>query len=78
MIALVSVLLILDSISDFLGEKKDNNCILIIDQLEDPQNLGQIIRTCECAGVNQIILTQNKSVKISEVRESFNKIWWKV
>ena len=55
-----------DSISDFLGEKKDNNCILILDQLEDPQNLGQIIRTCECAGVNQIILTQNKSVKISD------------
>tara|TARA_Y100001970_G_scaffold68879_1_gene87877 strand:+ start:4286 stop:5041 length:756 start_codon:yes stop_codon:yes gene_type:complete len=55
-----------DSISNFLGQKQDNNCVLILDQLEDPQNLGQIIRTCECAGVNKIILTQNKSVKISD------------
>ena len=54
-----------DSILDFLGEKQENNCVLILDQLEDPQNLGQIIRTCECAGVNKIILTQNKSVKLS-------------
>ena len=54
-----------DSISDFLYEKQDNDCVLILDQLEDPQNLGQIIRTCECAGVNKIILTQNKSVKLS-------------
>ena len=36
----------------------------ILDQLEDPQNLGQIFRTSECAGVNKIILTQNKSVKL--------------
>ena len=55
-----------DTISDFFQNKKKNNCILILDQLEDPQNLGQIIRTCECAGVDKIILTQNKSVKLSD------------
>ena len=55
-----------DSILDFLGKKQDNDCVLILDQLKDPQNLGQIIRTCECAGVNKIILTQNKSVKLSD------------
>ena len=51
-------------LNDFFNERK-NDCILILDQLEDPQNLGQIIRTCECAGVNKIILTQNRSVKLS-------------
>ena len=31
---------------------KKNSCLLILDQLEDPQNAGQIIRTSECAGVD--------------------------
>ena len=55
-----------DKIDSFFENGKKNNCILILDQLEDPQNLGQIIRTSECAGVDKIILTQNKSVKISD------------
>ncbi len=55
-----------DTIDSFFKENKKDNCILILDQLEDPQNLGQIIRTSECAGVNKIILTQNRSVKLSD------------
>lgn len=54
-----------DSVRDFFNNNT-NDCVLILDQLEDPQNLGQIIRTSECAGVNKIILTQNKSVKLSD------------
>ena len=30
-------------------------CLLALDQIEDPQNFGQIIRTAECAGINGII-----------------------
>ena len=26
--------------------------LLVLDQIEDPQNLGQIIRTAECAGID--------------------------
>ena len=29
-----------------------NSCLLILDQIEDPQNAGQIIRTSECAGID--------------------------
>ena len=29
--------------------KKKNSCLLILDQIEDPQNACQIIRTSECA-----------------------------
>ena len=50
----------------FIQNEKENDCILILDQLEDPQNLGQIIRTCECAGVNKIILTKDRSVSLSD------------
>lgn len=44
---------------------KDNHCILIGDQINDPQNLGQIIRTSECAGVDGIILPQHRSVHLT-------------
>ena len=55
-----------DTLDNFINNDLDNDCILILDQLEDPQNLGQIIRTCECAGVNKIILTQDRSVSLSD------------
>ena len=54
-----------DNFDSFIYTDKDNDCTLILDQLEDPQNLGQIIRTCECAGVNKIILTKDRSVSLS-------------
>ena len=43
----------------------ENICYLIIDQINDPQNLGQIIRTCECAGIDGIILPKHGSVHIT-------------
>ena len=42
-----------------------NICYLIIDQINDPQNLGQIIRTCECSGIDGIILPKHGSVHIT-------------
>ena len=44
---------------------KDNDCIVIADQIEDPQNLGQMIRTAECAGVKGIVLPKHRSVHIT-------------
>lgn len=46
---------------DFPG----NSCIIIADQIKDPQNFGQIIRTAECAGVNGIIIPKHRSVHLS-------------
>ncbi len=47
------------------SEFSDSECLLMLDQINDPQNLGQIIRTSECAGINGIILPKNNSVKIT-------------
>ena len=44
----------------------ENSCYLICDQINDPQNLGQILRTCECAGVDGIILPKHGSVHITD------------
>ena len=43
----------------------ENHCIITIDGINDPQNLGQIIRTAECAGVNALILPSRGSVSIT-------------
>ena len=49
-----------------LNTSKDNMCIVIADQLNDPQNLGQILRTCECAGIDGIILPQRRSIHLTD------------
>ena len=47
-------------------EKTSNNiCLLAMDNLEDPQNLGQIVRTAECAGLNGIIIPEHGSVQVT-------------
>ena len=44
---------------------KLNQCYLILDSIKDPQNLGQIIRTAECAGIDGIIFPERRSVGIT-------------
>ena len=47
-------------------KNRDGNiCLLAIDSLEDPQNLGQIIRTAECTGVDGILIPKHNSVGIT-------------
>lgn len=47
--------------------EKDNNAnfVVMLDSLEDPHNFGAIIRTCECAGVDYIIIPKNRSVSVN-------------
>ena len=45
---------------------KSSACLLALDQVEDPQNFGQIIRTAECAGLDGIIFPQHNSVPITQ------------
>ena len=40
--------------------------MLVLDQIEDPQNFGQIIRTVECAGINGIIYPKHHSTPLNE------------
>lgn len=46
-------------------EKKEPPFILILDSLEDPQNFGAIIRTCDAAGVHGIIIPKNRAVGVT-------------
>lgn len=44
---------------------KTNPFIVILDHIEDPHNFGAIIRTCEAAGVEYIIIPKNRSVVVN-------------
>ena len=55
-----------DSKFDFNTVFNKEHCIVILDSITDPQNLGQIIRTCECAGVDSIVLPSNSSISITD------------
>ena len=41
------------------------NFVVMLDSLEYPHNFGAIIRTCECAGVDYIIIPKNRSVSVN-------------
>lgn len=43
----------------------DNSFVVILDHLEDPHNLGAIIRTSEAAGVSGIIIPKDRSVEVN-------------
>ena len=51
-------------IEDFLN--LENGKLVILDHLEDPHNLGAIIRTVEASGIDGIILPKNRSVEVNE------------
>jgi len=40
--------------------------LVALDQIEDPMNLGQILRTCEGAGVDGVVLLRHRSVHLNQ------------
>ena len=49
-----------------VSSTKENVSFLVLDQIKDPQNFGQIIRTVECAGINGIIYPKHHSTPLNE------------
>ncbi len=39
--------------------------VVMLDHLEDPHNLGAIIRTCEAAGIHSIIIAKDRGVSVN-------------
>lgn len=48
-------------------EKNEDPFIIILDNLEDPHNLGAIMRTAECAGAHGIIIPKRHACGITEI-----------
>ena len=45
--------------------KKNPTFIVMLDHIEDPHNFGAIIRTCEAAGVDAIIIPKDRQVQVN-------------
>ncbi len=56
----------IDDILDHAEENGKPAFIVILDGIEDPHNLGAIIRTCECAGVDGVIIPENRACDITD------------
>ena len=54
-----------DDILNFAKAKKEALFILILDRIEDPHNLGSIIRTAETAGVHGIIIPKRRACNVN-------------
>ncbi len=55
----------IDDILNYAKEKKEKPFILILDEIEDPHNLGSIIRTAETAGAHGIIIPKRRSASVN-------------
>ena len=55
----------IEDILDYANEKGEDPFILILDGIEDPHNLGSIIRTAETAGVHGIIIPKRRTVSVN-------------
>lgn len=65
-VAIVRAKTFLD-IEDLLAPQSSPRLLLALDGVEDPQNLGALLRTAEGAGVDGVVLTERRSAPLSPV-----------
>ena len=53
-------------IDEIFEQAKDNPLFVILDGVEDPRNLGAILRTIECAGGDGVIIPDRRAVGLTE------------
>ncbi len=56
-----------EDIIAYAREKGEDPFIVILDGICDPQNLGAIIRSAECAGVHGIIIPERRAVGLTPI-----------
>ena len=58
--------MVINNLDDFIEANSDElTSVVILDGVEDSHNLGAIIRTCEAAGINGIIIPKDRSVSVN-------------
>ena len=56
----------LDDIFALAAERNEDPFVIILDELEDPHNLGAIMRSAECAGAHGVIVEKRKAAGLTE------------
>lgn len=55
----------LEAILEVPGRRGEPGFLLILDEIEDPHNLGALVRTAECAGVHGVVLPKHRSATVT-------------
>lgn len=56
----------LEQILELAESKNEPPFLLILDGVEDPHNLGSILRVAECAGVHGVVIPRHRAVSVNE------------
>lgn len=59
----------ISEIIEYAESKNEKPFVVILDKIEDPHNLGAIIRSCECMGVHGIIIQKRNACQITDTVE---------
>lgn len=55
----------LEEVLEIPGARNEKGFLLLLDEIEDPQNLGALVRTAECAGVHGVIIPKHNSAPVT-------------
>ncbi len=55
----------LQDLLDIARDKNEPAFILLLDEIEDPQNLGAILRSADAAGVHGVVITKHRSAEVN-------------
>lgn len=59
----------IEDIIEYAKTKNEPPFVVILDKIEDPHNLGAIIRTAECLGAHGVIIQKRNACQITDVVE---------
>lgn len=55
----------IEDILEYAKSKNEDPFIIILDGIEDPHNLGSIIRTAECSGAHGVIIPKRRAAAVN-------------
>ena len=53
-------------IDEIISGAKEDSILVLLDEIEDPHNLGAIMRTAECAGADGVVVTKRRSAGLTD------------
>ena len=56
----------IEALLHIAAQKEEPPFLLVLDEIEDPHNVGALIRTAECAGVHGVILARHHAASLNE------------
>ena len=59
-----------EEMADRIVQENENPLFVLLDGVQDPHNLGAVIRTAECAGASCVVIPERRSAKLTTTAAS--------